>query len=125
MEDKPTEFSCETKCTYSLVHTHSSSAVPVWLQYAQFAVEHMSLMPGGVAFPREVFEKAIVSCGLHVAKAGLLWTTYLEFELAVMTSLQVKLSSKFLSPVYTLSNFQFSYIFIHVHICMLKRFNFL
>ena len=91
---------------------HSSSAVPLWLQYAQFSVEHMSLMPGGVAFPREVFEKAIVSCGLHVAKAGLLWTTYLEFELAVMTSLQVKLSSKFLSPIYTV-NFS---IFIHVHV---------
>ena len=46
-------------------------------------------MPEGMAFPRGVFEQAIVSCGLHVAKAGLLWNTYLEFELAVMTSLQV------------------------------------
>ena len=46
-------------------------------------------MSEGMVFPREVFEKAIVSCGLHVAKAGLLWTAYLEFELAVMTSLQV------------------------------------
>ena len=82
-------FHLHKHSTYSLVHIHTSLAVPVWLQYAQFAVEHMSLMPGGVAFPREVFEKAIVSCGLHVAKAGLLWTTYLEFELAVMTSLQV------------------------------------
>lgn len=46
-------------------------------------------MPEGMAFPRDVFEKAIVSCGLHVAQAGLLWDAYLEFELAVMTSLQV------------------------------------
>ena len=47
------------------------------------------MMPEGVAFPRGVFERAIVSCGLHVSQAGLLWNAYLEFELAVMTSLQV------------------------------------
>ena len=108
-------FYLHKRGTYSLIHIHTSLAVPVWLQYAQFAIEHMSLMPGGVAFPREVFEKAIVSCGLHIAKAGLLWTTYLEFELAVMTSLQVKSSSKFPSPIYTLSTFHDIVQFIQCH----------
>ncbi len=88
------------------------AAVPVWLEYAKFAVDKMSLMPEGMEFPRDVFERAIVACGLHVSQvrmyhlyvvhvvisqvcvsftlqAGLLWNTYREFEMAVLSSLQV------------------------------------
>ena len=46
----------------------SSAAVPVWMQYVQFAIDQMSVVPEGVAFPRDVCERAIISCGLHVAK---------------------------------------------------------
>ena len=41
-------------------------AVPVWLEYAKFAVDKMSVMPEGMEFPRDVFERAIIACGLHV-----------------------------------------------------------
>lgn len=44
------------------------SAVPVWLEYAKFAVEKMSLMLDGMEFPRDVFERGIVASGLHVSQ---------------------------------------------------------
>ena len=62
----------------------------VWLEYAQFAVDKMSIMPEGVEFPRDVFERSVVACGLHVGGSGLLWDAYLEFEKAMLQSLQVR-----------------------------------
>ena len=43
-------------------------AVDIWLLYAQFAMERFSAMPDGMEFPRKVFEKAIVACGIHCSK---------------------------------------------------------
>ena len=56
-------------CLFTCLFT----AVEVWLQYAQFAMDQMSAMSEGVAFPRDVCERAIVRCGLHVSKV-----TYLD-----------------------------------------------
>ena len=52
-------------------------------------MDTMSLMPEGVAFPREVFERAIVACGLHVGKSGLIWDSYINFERTILESTQV------------------------------------
>ena len=49
----------------------------------------MSLIPEGMEYPRDVMERAITACGLHVAKSGVLWEAYIEFETAVLSSLQV------------------------------------
>ena len=64
-------------------------AVMVWLQYAQFAMDNLSAVPEGLAFPREVFERAIVACGLHIGQSGLIWDAYVALELAILSSLQV------------------------------------
>ena len=45
-----------------------SPAPGVWLMYAQFAVQEMDKFEEGVAFPREVFERAITASGLHASK---------------------------------------------------------
>ena len=44
------------------------SAPGVWVLYCQFAVDKMDKFEEGIEFPREVFERAIKSCGLHVTK---------------------------------------------------------
>ena len=43
----------------------------VWLEYAKFAVERMSVMSEGMEFPRDVFERGIIACGLHVSEVGI------------------------------------------------------
>ncbi|CAI8052399.1 RIB43A-like with coiled-coils protein 2, partial [Geodia barretti] len=65
-----------------------TEAVEVWLQYVQFTMDQMSVVSEGVAFPRDVCERAIVRCGLHVSKAGELWDMYRGFEIALLKSLQ-------------------------------------
>ncbi len=45
-------------------------------------------MPEGMEYPRDVFERGIVACGLHVGGAKALWDAYTEFERAVLNSLQ-------------------------------------
>lgn len=48
----------------------------------------MSLMPEGIECPRDVFERAVIACGLHVGGAGEIWDAYIQFETAVLRSLQ-------------------------------------
>jgi len=45
-------------------------------------------MPEGIEYCREVFERGIVACGLHVGRAKQLWDSYTEFERAVLNSVQ-------------------------------------
>jgi hypothetical protein len=68
--------------------TEDYLSVEVWLQYAQFAMDQMSVVSEGVTFPRDVCERAIVRCGLHVSKAGELWDMYRGFEIALLKTLQ-------------------------------------
>ena len=46
------------------------TAVTIWLEYAKFAVDKMSVMPEGMEFPRAIFEKGIIACGLHVGQVA-------------------------------------------------------
>ena len=70
------------------------TAVKVWLEFTEFAVDKMSLMREGLDFPRAVFERAVVACGLHVSQSGLIWDAYIGFEKALLSSLQVCLGEK-------------------------------
>ncbi|KAL5475045.1 hypothetical protein EMCRGX_G027093 [Ephydatia muelleri] len=63
-------------------------SVQLWLLFAKFALEKFSAFPEGMEFPRDIFEKAIIACGLHVSSAGLLWNAYREYEMAILSSLQ-------------------------------------
>ena len=42
-------------------------AVPIWLEYGQFAVDSMS---EGFEYPREIYEKSIVAAGLHTSQVS-------------------------------------------------------
>jgi hypothetical protein len=43
----------------------------------------------GVTRVREVFDKALTACGLHVTKGDNLWEAYREFENAILAGLLV------------------------------------
>ena len=63
-------------------------SVHLWMLFAKFALEKFSAFPEGMEFPRDIFEKAIIACGLHVSSGGLLWNAYREYEVAILSSLQ-------------------------------------
>lgn len=63
--------------TFSIHHpSHSPSspshfaAVHLWMLFAKFALEKFSAFPEGMEFPRDIFEKAIIACGLHVSSVS-------------------------------------------------------
>ena len=53
----------------------------VWLMYAQFAVQKMDKFEEGIAFPRNVFERAITASGLHASKVTGNWELTREYSL--------------------------------------------
>lgn len=75
-------------------------SVDVWLEYCQFSISGSST-PDGLDLARyfkcktylisiiahvhfrSVFEKALSSVGIHVAKGSIIWETYREFEMAM------------------------------------------
>ena len=64
------------------------SAVPVWLEYVQFAIGGMGHSEG-VQKARTVFDQALTACGLHVSKGSDIWDAYREFEIAILSGLLV------------------------------------
>ena len=61
-------------------------SVQIWLEYCKFTI---ICMTGGVASlddVRQLFERALVSCGLHVSLGSSLWEAYREFETTVLVS---------------------------------------
>ena len=77
-------WSCEFMFFYSVL----PSAVAVWLEYVQFSIGGMG-EKDGIQQVRDVFEKALSAVGLHVSKGANIWEAYREFELAIMSGLQV------------------------------------
>ena len=43
----------------------------------------------GLSMIRSVFERAIMVAGLHVTRGSALWDAYREFELVILSGLQV------------------------------------
>ena len=59
-------------------------SVKVWLEYCQFMLGEVGTEEGR-AKAREVFERAIAAVGLNVAEGSLIWESYREFELALLS----------------------------------------
>jgi len=59
-------------------------SVDLWLEYCQHSIGGIG-SEEGIVKAREVHEKAIVACGLHVSKGSLVWETYKEFETALLS----------------------------------------
>ncbi|XP_062501292.1 squamous cell carcinoma antigen recognized by T-cells 3-like [Corticium candelabrum] len=61
-------------------------SVRVWLEYCKFT---MGTMVDGLATlddVRSVFERALMSCGLHVSQGSTLWEAFREFEITILDS---------------------------------------
>jgi len=59
-------------------------SVDLWLEYCQYSISGIG-SEEGIVKAREVHEKAIVACGLHVSKGSLVWEAYKEFESALLS----------------------------------------
>ena len=59
-------------------------SVDLWLEYCQFSIGEMAA-PDGVKRIRDVFERALVSCGRNIARGSLIWDAYREFEAVCLT----------------------------------------
>lgn len=63
-------------------------SVDVWLEYVHFTIGYMSEPDGSIEKVRTVFEQALMAAGLHVPKGALLWESYREFEVIVLSGLK-------------------------------------
>ncbi|KAL2092793.1 hypothetical protein ACEWY4_012591 [Coilia grayii] len=60
----------------------------IWLEYAQYSIGGMG-SSGGIEKVRRTFDRGLTEVGLHVLKGTALWEAYREFEIAIMSSLQL------------------------------------
>ena len=61
-------------------------SVDLWLEYCQFCIGGIGT-EDGVNNARDVFEKAITSCGRNIAKGSYVWDAYREFERTLLSML--------------------------------------
>ena len=54
-------------------------SVDLWLEYCQFSIGGIGTEEG-ISNARDVFEKAITSCGRNIAKGSHIWDAFREFE---------------------------------------------
>lgn len=59
-------------------------SVDLWLEYCQYSIGGIGSKEG-IVRAREVHEKAIIACGLHVSLGSLIWDAYKEFEGALLS----------------------------------------
>ena len=64
------------------------TAVPVWLEFVQFAIGGME-EEDGIKRIRETFERALSCVGLHASQGSHIWDAFREFESAVLAGLMV------------------------------------
>lgn len=69
------------------------TAVPIWLEYVQFAIGGMGSDDGRQRVT-DVFERAVTAAGLHVTQGANIWEAYREYENAVLAGLMVKKKGK-------------------------------
>lgn len=69
------------------------TAVPIWLEYVQFAIGGMGSDDGRQRVT-DVFERAVTAAGLHVTQGANIWEAYREYENAVLAGLMVKKEKK-------------------------------
>ncbi|KAL3243780.1 hypothetical protein MRX96_019730 [Rhipicephalus microplus] len=68
-------------------------SVALWLEYAQFSIGLMNAEKG-LERVRQVFERAVTAAGLHVSQGALLWEAYREFEICLLSTVQVGASEE-------------------------------
>uniref|UniRef100_A0AAY5EMK7 RRM domain-containing protein n=1 Tax=Electrophorus electricus TaxID=8005 RepID=A0AAY5EMK7_ELEEL len=61
----------------------------IWLEYAQYSIGGMGAS-GGMDRARAIFERALTAVGLHMTKGAALWEAYREFEIAILSTLQLE-----------------------------------
>lgn len=66
-------------------------SVSLWYDYMNFIQKYDSSVrersPTGISKARDLFERALIACGLHVAEGSKLWEAYRSFEEAVLNSM--------------------------------------
>ncbi|XP_060167535.1 uncharacterized protein LOC132598590 isoform X1 [Lycium barbarum] len=66
-------------------------SVALWCDYLSFVQEHdqsvSTLSAAGISKARNLFERALVAAGLHVAEGSKIWELYREFEQAIFLTI--------------------------------------
>ncbi|KAJ8529715.1 hypothetical protein K7X08_036550 [Anisodus acutangulus] len=66
-------------------------SVALWCDYLSFVQEHdqsvRTLSAAGISKARNLFERALVAAGLHVAEGSKIWELYREFEQAIFLTI--------------------------------------
>ncbi|KAK4378736.1 hypothetical protein RND71_000598 [Anisodus tanguticus] len=66
-------------------------SVALWCDYLSFVQEHdqsvRTLSAAGITKARNLFERALVAAGLHVAEGSKIWELYREFEQAIFLTI--------------------------------------
>jgi len=73
-------------------------SVDLWLEFCQYSIGGIGSKEG-IVRAREIHEKAIMACGLHVSKGALIWEVYREFE-STLLSMMVPTGSEELEKNY-------------------------
>uniref|UniRef100_A0A8C1MDP5 Spliceosome associated factor 3, U4/U6 recycling protein n=1 Tax=Cyprinus carpio TaxID=7962 RepID=A0A8C1MDP5_CYPCA len=60
----------------------------IWLEYVQYSIGGMGAQ-GGIERVRSIFERALTAVGLHMTKGASIWEAYREFEIVILSTVQV------------------------------------
>lgn len=60
----------------------------IWLEYVQYSIGGMGAQ-GGIERVRSIFERALTAVGVHVTKGASIWEAYREFEIVILSTVQV------------------------------------
>uniref|UniRef100_A0A673GQS1 Spliceosome associated factor 3, U4/U6 recycling protein n=1 Tax=Sinocyclocheilus rhinocerous TaxID=307959 RepID=A0A673GQS1_9TELE len=60
----------------------------IWLEYVQYSIGGMGAQ-GGIERVRSIFERALTAVGLHMTKGATIWEAYREFEIVILSTVQV------------------------------------
>lgn len=69
---------------------NASTGPEIWLEFVQYSIGGMGAQ-GGIERVRSIFERALTAVGLHVTKGASIWEAYREFEIAILSTVQVLL----------------------------------
>lgn len=66
-------------------------SISLWCDYLNFIQKYdpsvREFLPTGISKTRDLFERAIIAGGLHVAEGSKVWEAYRSFEEAVLNSM--------------------------------------
>lgn len=66
-------------------------SVSLWCDYLSFIQKYDSSVhecsPTGISKARDLFEHALIACGLHVAEGSKIWEAYRSYEEAILNKM--------------------------------------